>query len=202
MLLLGNTMPKFIQIVCLYLQVLLDLIWLHLEFMLLLSFALQFRLHAQLLALEFFFAVLFPKGEYFDSVFGLLDKQTDFVDEFFALKHYFTVQLQLMAVRQLEVAVNANWIHFCVRLWQPSFHLAIWTDRCSAFPAVMPLKSNTKLNWARLTVFPLVEIFFLDHAELKRQVFEVFTFTFVLSRFNCWLIHFLFSTFIELKWTW
>ena len=82
----------------------------------LLSLALQFRLHAQLLALEFFFAVLFSKGEYFNSVLGLLDKQTNFVDEFFALKDYFTVKLQLMAVRQLKVTVNANWVYFSVRL--------------------------------------------------------------------------------------
>lgn len=114
MLLLNAVMPQLVQVVCLDLKVLFDLVRLELQLTLILTLALNLSFHALLFASKLGLLLFFVAVQSFYCSVSLLNESSDFVYQLFSANDNFVVQLQLMTISELKVALDAHWVHLTI----------------------------------------------------------------------------------------
>ena len=114
MLLLNAVMPQLVQVVCLDMKVLFDLVRLELQLTLILTLALNLGFHALLFASKLSLLLFFVAVQSFYGSVSLLNESSDFVYQLFSANDNFVVQLQLMAISELKVAQDAHWVHLTI----------------------------------------------------------------------------------------
>ena len=107
---LCHVMLKFVQIVCLYLQVLIYLIRLLLHVTVLLPDLCQLDFVALGALEQFRLTLLFPPVQLLCGLLALLHERLHMIDQLFALRDHFVEHLELVTVRELKVAVDADWV--------------------------------------------------------------------------------------------
>ena len=79
-----------------------------------LTLALNLSLHALLFASKLSLLLFFVTVHSFYGPVSLLNESSDFVYQLFSANDNFVVQLQLMAISELEVALNAHRVHLTI----------------------------------------------------------------------------------------
>ena len=174
MLQLGNIVLQFVQIVCLDLQVLINLVRFLLKHAVLLSDLLKIEFVTLVFSLQVCLSFLFSLVKELRCPFSLLYKRLHLTDELFSFRDNLVEELQLMAVSELEVTIDAYGVDISIGFAQPSFDLAISTNRKSAHAAVMALVHELiESHGTCLTTVSFIELTLLNNLELHGQILKV-----------------------------
>ena len=121
-------MLELVQIICLDLEVFVDLIRLLLKLADLLPIICELHINTLCLSIQFCFTFFSLPIEVFSFLGALLDKHLYLTNQLLTLVDYFSKQLQLMAIGKLEVAIDTDGVRVRIRLGQTPFHLTVVAD--------------------------------------------------------------------------
>ena len=173
MLQLGNIVLQFIQIVCLDLQVLVDLVRFLFKHAVLLSDLLKIEFVPLVFSLQVRLSFLFPFVEKFSCALSLFHQRLHLRDKLFPLRDNLVEQLKLVAVSELEVTIDAYGVDISIGFAQPSLDLAIGANRKGTHSAVMALLHERESLGACLTAISFIELTLLNNLELHGEILKV-----------------------------